>query len=67
MPDRMSPVRADSVCLPAAGVFLADNIAGSAGPAIMIKGAGHAPFLTQPKAFNAALRRVANDRRVTSK
>jgi pimeloyl-ACP methyl ester carboxylesterase len=46
----------DKVCVPAAGTFLAERISGCAGPAIMIKDAGHAPFLTQSEAFNKAFR-----------
>ena len=50
----------DAVCLPTAGAFLADNIAGSVGPVITIGGAGHAPFLTRCEQFNEALRTTLN-------
>lgn len=50
----------DAVCLPAAGAFLADSIAGSAGPVIAIDGAGHAPLLTRSEQFNEALRTTLN-------
>lgn len=47
--------REDALCFPAASTYLAKHIAGSMGAATFID-AGHAPFLTSPDAFNAALR-----------
>lgn len=46
---------ADRVCMPEASDYLADAIPGCVGPATKIEGAGHAPFMTRPDAFNAAL------------
>ncbi len=45
----------DQVCPADASHYLAEHIAGCTTVANLIEGAGHAPFLTQPDAFNAAL------------
>jgi pimeloyl-ACP methyl ester carboxylesterase len=46
----------DKICLPAASRFLAKYIPGCRTPVTLIQDAGHAPFLTRPTEFNAALR-----------
>jgi len=46
----------DRICLPDASRYLADHIPGCTQPVAWIKDAGHAPFLTRPAEFNAALR-----------
>ena len=48
----------DSICLPAASIYLAAHIPGCTRPVAWIEDAGHAPFLTRPAEFNAALRVV---------
>ena len=45
----------DAICFPAANSYLAKNIPGSQSDAIFIE-TGHAPFLTRPGEFDAALR-----------
>ena len=45
----------DGICLPQASEFLAEHIPGCKHAVQWIQGAGHAPFLTRPKQFNAAL------------
>ncbi|KJC42390.1 hypothetical protein UP09_19390 [Bradyrhizobium sp. LTSP885] len=51
----------DSICLPAASTYLAAHIPGCTHPVAWIEGAGHAPFLTRPAEFNAALRAALAD------
>ncbi|MBR0938905.1 alpha/beta fold hydrolase [Bradyrhizobium jicamae] len=46
----------DRICLPGASSYLAAHIPGCTQPVAWIKDAGHAPFLTRPTEFNAALR-----------
>jgi pimeloyl-[acyl-carrier protein] methyl ester esterase len=46
----------DRICLPDASTYLAARIPGGGTPVSWIAGAGHAPFLTRPAEFNAALR-----------
>ncbi|KJC56559.1 hypothetical protein UP10_34150 [Bradyrhizobium sp. LTSPM299] len=51
----------DGICLPAASTYLAAHIPGCTRPVAWIEGAGHAPFLTRPAQFNAALRAALAD------
>ena len=46
----------DGVCPPAASEHIARTVPGCTTPVALIEGAGHAPFLTRPDAFDAALR-----------
>ena len=48
----------DGVCPPAASEYIAATVPGCTTPVATIEGAGHAPFLTRPEAFDAALRRA---------
>ncbi len=54
MPTTMIHGRDDSVCLPAAAEFMAERIPGARCIA-WIDGAGHAPHVTRPDAFNRVL------------
>jgi len=51
----------DAICFPAANSYLAKNIPGSQSDAIFIE-IGHAPFLTRPGEFDAALRSALDKR-----
>jgi len=50
--------RNDAICFPAASEMMAQTIPGCRAGVTWIEHAGHAPFLTQPDAFNAALREI---------
>jgi len=50
--------RNDAICMPAASEMMAQTIPGCSKGVVWIEDAGHAPFLTQPEAFNAALREI---------
>jgi len=54
-PTRIIAGTDDRICLPQASEFLAEHIPGCKHGVEWIQGAGHAPFLTRPKQFNAAL------------
>lgn len=45
----------DLVCKPAASDYMAEHIPGCTNGVQVIDGAGHAPFLTRPREFNALL------------
>ena len=54
-PTRIIAGADDRICLPEASTFLAERIPGSKHGVAWIESAGHAPFLTRPREFNAAL------------
>ena len=55
VPTRIIAGADDRICLPQASEYLAEHIPGCKHGVDWIQGAGHAPFLTRPKEFNAAL------------
>ena len=54
-PTRIIAGADDRICLPPASEYLAEHIPGCNQAVSWIESAGHAPFLTRPKEFNAAL------------